>query len=423
MDGEGTTRVSGDGADPRPGDAGQVVAGRYRLGPLLGRGGVADVHRASDDLLGREVAVKLVRSEQPDPAALERFAAEMRTHAGLSHPNLVTVLDAGTAGARPFLVMELVEGRTMAVTAGDPWTTPVVARVGAEIASGLAHVHERGVVHRDLKPANVLIGDNGRVALSDFGIARLMEVDHGHTATGFTIGTAAYFAPEQVTGSTVTPAADVYSLALVLLEALTGERVYPGPPTQAAPARLQRPPRLPDGLPQELSDLLRRMTATEPEDRPGAVEVAEVLRQLGGAPDSSSGTATPRPAVPTDATRVMPVLAADPPRPPARPPTEARVMTGTRRPSAAHGVRVGTHPPAPVRAPARAARPVPGDLGRPRRRRPSPVVMAMLVVLLVIAAILTWTVLDATRTAAVDPAVGDQPLEVLMEDLDRAVNG
>jgi serine/threonine protein kinase len=407
-----------------------LLAGRYRLLEVVGRGGVADVHRAVDELLGREVAVKLVRSDSPDPAAVERFTAEMRTHAGLSHPNLVTVLDAGVTGARPFLVMELVEGRTLAEAVTDELSVEAVASLGADIAAALAHVHAQGVVHRDLKPANVLLGDNGRVALSDFGIARLMEADHGHTVTGFTIGTASYFAPEQVTGSAVTPAADVYALALVLIEAVTGRRVYPGPPAQAALARLQQEPPLPEHLPPAMSALLRRMTATAPQARPAAAEVERVLRLVA---TGEAGAAAP-------ATRPLAVTAPQP----------TVVTPAAAGPAPSPGpapVRRSIHPPRPVGA---QGRPLPVSGPRPvqqhpprgttwsrwRERLPSPVMTAVVAVLCVIGAVLGAAVVDATldaRTAATAPAgteTGDAPtggtptdVQVRLDELDRAVNG
>ncbi|CAI9419145.1 serine/threonine-protein kinase [Nocardioides sp. T2.26MG-1] len=260
-----------------------LLGERYELGELLGRGGMADVFRATDTLLGRPVAVKVLRDGTDDPADRARFTAEARTLAQLSHRGLVMVLDAGVAGTdtadRPFLVMELVDGPTLAAElAAGPLDRERVGAIGVQLADALAYAHDRGVVHRDVKPGNVLIGADDRVKLADFGIARLIGDTVRHTRTGQAIGTAAYLAPEQVMGRDVDGAADVYSLGLVLLEAVTGERAYPGTPTEAAMARLTREPEVPAHLPESWQHLLRAMTATEPADRCSAAEVADRLR-------------------------------------------------------------------------------------------------------------------------------------------------
>lgn len=264
---------------------------RYELGPLLGSGGMADVHRATDRLLDRQVAVKVLRDVAGDPADRARFTTEARTLANLSHRGLVTVLDAGIDEEHPFLVMELVEGRSLsAALAEGPLSAVETARVGAELASTLAHTHDRGVVHRDLKPANVLLGDDRRVKLADFGIARLIGDTVRHTRTGTAVGTAAYLSPEQVRGEDVSTAVDVYSLGLVLLESLTGERAFPGSPTESAMARLHRDPDVPSTLDDRWRRLLLAMTAADPAQRPAAHEVAASLEDL-RAPQGADPTA------------------------------------------------------------------------------------------------------------------------------------
>ena len=235
----------------------EVIGGRYRLGELLGAGGMADVHRATDEALHRQVAVKMLRPIAGGSEQRARFIAEARMLAGLSHTGLVTVLDAGFDAERPFLVMELVEGPNLAVVCRSPCDSERVESVGAQVAETLDFVHSRGIVHRDVKPGNVLLGQSGHVKLADFGIARLVDQDSGFTRTGFAMGTVAYTSPEQVRGETVTGASDVYSFGLVLLEALTGRREFDGNDLVAAQARLLRPPRIKDDLPHNWPLLLR----------------------------------------------------------------------------------------------------------------------------------------------------------------------
>ncbi|ANH38458.1 Serine/threonine-protein kinase PknB [Nocardioides dokdonensis FR1436] len=304
-----------------------LLNGRYELGPLLGSGGMADVHRATDRLLDRQVAVKVLRDVAGDPADRARFTTEARTLANLSHRGLVTVLDAGIDEQHPFLVMELVEGRSLAQALHEgPLGANETAHVGAQLAATLAHTHERGVVHRDIKPGNVLLGAERRVKLADFGIARLIGDTVRHTRTGTAIGTAAYLSPEQVRGEEVGTAVDVHSLGLVLLECLTGERAFPGSPTESALARLQRDPDLPASLDERWRRLLAAMTAADPAARPSAGQVETTLEELrtpSAAPDLGATTAVL--TAPVALTSQVPAAAAPPPPgPPSAPaPDEA----------------------------------------------------------------------------------------------------
>jgi serine/threonine protein kinase len=256
-----------------------VVGGRYRLERMVGRGGTAEVWRATDTSLDRVVALKLVTAPHDESAV--RAADEARTLAQLSHPSLVQVYDAGTdTSGRPWVVMEYVEGQTLSdAIRARPLPVARVAAVGAGVADALAHVHARSMVHRDVKPGNVLLGGDGTVKLTDFGIARLVDAAKV-TSTGLMVGTAGYLAPEQVAGEPVGPPADVYALGLVLLEALTGTREYDGPPMEAAMARLHRSPVMPPSLPTGWSGLLTAMTARDPLSRPTAQECADALRAL-----------------------------------------------------------------------------------------------------------------------------------------------
>lgn len=253
-----------------------LLGGRYRLGAVLGRGGVATVHAAIDVVLGREVAVKVFRSAG---GGLDRyrFATEARLLAGLSHPGLVTVHDVCLDGDQPYLVMRLVRGSTLRpLLDAGPLGRERTARIGARIAEALAYVHERDIVHRDVKPSNILLGASGTCHLADFGIARALGSAH-LTMTGELVGTVAYLAPEQITDIDVGPRADVYSLGLVLLECLTGRVEYDGTTAEAAVARLSRSPRVPDELPSSWRSLLSAMTARDPADRPDAAECGRRL--------------------------------------------------------------------------------------------------------------------------------------------------
>ncbi|MFI1168841.1 protein kinase [Streptomyces sp. NPDC020801] len=269
----------------------EVVGDRYRLGPRIGRGGAADVHEAVDVRLGRRVAVKVFRSCAGRQSE-QRFAEEAVLLARMDHPGLVTVYDAGRHRDRAYLVMQLVEGRTLRQhLSSGPMTTRAVAGLGTDLAGALAHVHGAGIVHRDVKPSNVLMSRSGDPYLTDFGIARLMDATH-HTAPDVLLGTAAYLAPEQALGKDVGAAADVYALGLVLLECLKGRLEYDGTPLEAAVARLHRQPVVPGWIPSPLARLLRDMTALEEEARPDAGRCARVLGDLrdgarGELPDDS----------------------------------------------------------------------------------------------------------------------------------------
>ena len=289
---------------------GTVLGGRYVLGRLLGRGGMAEVYRATDEVLHRQVAVKVLQDSAEDPSSQARFTSEGRTLAKLNHPSLVTVLDAGTEGDLPFLVLQLVDGPTLAeVLRSERLPRERVAQIGAAVADGLGNVHENGIVHRDVKPGNVLLTQEGSALLADFGIARLLGDTTRHTRTGLTLGTVAYVSPEQVRGEQVTPASDVYSLGLVLLEALTGQPVYEGTDMGSALARLHGAPSVPEDLPSTWRDLLEAMTRLDAAARPSATEVATALGRLSAA-DSAGSTRV----LPVGGTAALPPAPSDPPR-------------------------------------------------------------------------------------------------------------
>jgi hypothetical protein len=249
---------------------------------------MSTVYRAIDESLGRDVAVKLFRAGAA--ADLTRHEEEARVLAGLSHHGLVTLLDAGiddsTPGEpHPFLVMELVEGTNLEEALRLRTFNPrEISEIAYDLAEALEYVHANGVVHRDIKPSNVMLVEYGtsefrtRARLGDFGIA--LGSDDARARSGATTtGTAAYLSPEQAAQAEITPASDVYSLGLVLLQCFTGELAYPGAPIDSALSRLLTDPRIPDDLPGDWAPLLRRMLARDPAERPAIAELTVAFRQ------------------------------------------------------------------------------------------------------------------------------------------------
>ncbi|MFJ6550584.1 protein kinase [Microbacterium sp. NPDC091676] len=278
-----------------------LLDGRYHLRECVGQGGMARVYRAEDSLLGRTVAIKMLRAETEQGAASERARGEMTVLASLNHPALVTLYDAQLhPGRAEYLVMEFVDGPTLAARiAQGPLPSSEVAALAADLAEALHVVHGAGIVHRDIKPSNVLLtgrslaGSRSGAKLADFGISVLVDAAR-LTSPGTVIGTAAYLAPEQLNGAAPAPAADIYALGLVLREALTGERAFAeAEGIGATLARLIEPPAIPESVGPAWSALLQRMTATDPEDRPSAAGVFAAVSALAHDP-----SIPPRPPLP-----------------------------------------------------------------------------------------------------------------------------
>lgn len=271
-------------------ESGRLLSGRYRIEALIGRGSQSTVYRARDELLQREVAVKLFRNDADDLEHTRRQGQEVRILAGMSHHALVTLFDAGADLSNPdsrltYLVMELVRGQDLRHRSlQGPLSASHMAHIGYDLADGLSYIHHHGIVHRDIKPANILLVDYSnddrrpRAKLTDFGVAAIL----GHNRAdddGGTSGTPAYLSPEQAAGEPAGAASDVYSLGLVLLEGLTGKMAYPGAPIQSAVARLLHDPKIPDELAPMWVALLSSMLSRDPAARPLAREVSLALRQ------------------------------------------------------------------------------------------------------------------------------------------------
>jgi eukaryotic-like serine/threonine-protein kinase len=263
----------------------RLALGRYLLGPAMGRGATAVVHRARDLATGEEVAVKAVPVEL---GLAPRVGAEVRAASRLDHPCIVALRDWGEDRECLYLVWELVEGPSLleVLRRGDGLGDRGAVRMGEDVLSALAHAHARGVVHRDVKPANILLGPDGRARLSDFGIARLSG-ERGLTLTGGVVGTVAYMAPEQARGEGAGPASDVYSACLVVYEALTGGNpIAGGSPAEtarrAAAAAVPPTGRARPDLPRRLCAALDAGLERDPAARPDAREMADRLAEARG---------------------------------------------------------------------------------------------------------------------------------------------
>ena len=252
-----------------------VVAGRYELEEMVGSGGMSSVYRAHDKVLERKVALKVLHATLADQDdCVERFRREAQMVAGLQHQNIVGVIDRGEEDGQPFIVLEFVSGRNLKqfVEREGPLSVERALELGMQIARGLAFAHENGFVHRDVKPQNVLLNGDGEAKVTDFGIARSLDVKHGVTQTGTVLGTSDYIAPEQAQGQRVDEHTDIYSLGIVLYEMLIGAVPFTGDNFVAVAMQHinETPPRVsekrPD-VPPRLDAAVARALAKQPDDR------------------------------------------------------------------------------------------------------------------------------------------------------------
>lgn len=270
----------------------------------IGSGGMARVFLGRDEVLDRSVAVKILRHGYGGSDIGARFQREGRTAARLSHPNIVQVYDAGEADFEgkdcSYIVMEYLSGGDLKdlIDEKGPMPTEELAKLGSQVAAGLAHAHERGIIHRDIKPHNILLDERGRPKVTDFGIARALDTTQA-TRTGSFLGTALYSSPEQLQGEKVTPKSDVYSLGATLYQAATGEPPFTGSAISVASQHVNKPPPPPTelnsaiGAPMEA--LILACLAKNPDDRPSAEQVQSRLADMDEAPEDTRLYAAPPP--------------------------------------------------------------------------------------------------------------------------------
>ncbi|MDQ4005640.1 MAG: protein kinase, partial [Actinomycetota bacterium] len=297
----------------------RTLGGRYEVGEVLGRGGMATVHRGTDTTLGRPVAIKLLADRYAgDQSFVERFRREAQASARLNHPNIVSVYDTGDEDGFHYIVMELVEGETLAemLRREGRLSTEGSARIAGDVARALEAAHGEGIVHRDVKPGNVMLTSGGTVKVMDFGIARAAEEDT-LTQTGVVLGTAAYLSPEQSRGDAADARSDIYSLGCVLHEMLTGEPPFGGEtPVAIAYRHVNERPVPPSSreahVPSEMDAVVMRALEKDPARRfPDARAFADALAgassEITTEPMAKVGdTAVLPPVTPTDTTPLAP---------------------------------------------------------------------------------------------------------------------
>ncbi|MDD5448253.1 MAG: Stk1 family PASTA domain-containing Ser/Thr kinase [Actinomycetota bacterium] len=295
--------------------SGEIINGRYVLGDLIGAGGMADVYRATDNLLGRTVAVKILHPQYAkDPVFVERFKREAQAAANLNHPNVVSVYDWGIEGDTSFLVMEYIQGKTLKdiIIENGPLLPERAIEIAIAICSALEAAHKQGIVHRDIKPQNVTVTRSNQIKVTDFGIARAVG-DSAMTQTGTIMGTAQYISPEQAQGQSADPRSDLYSLGIVLYEMLTGRVPFDGETPVAIAYKHVREDPLPPSMlnpdiPPELEAVVMKALAKNPDNRyQSAPEMqADLERCLEGAPVYATPVLQAEDVSPTEAFPLSP---------------------------------------------------------------------------------------------------------------------
>ncbi|HSJ16805.1 MAG TPA: protein kinase [Solirubrobacterales bacterium] len=396
---------------------GNLISGRYELDGRLGSGGMSSVYQATDRVLERTVAVKVLAEHlSDDDKFVARFRREALAVAKLIHPNIVQVFDTGVDAGRHYIVMEYVEGRSGAqILQSNREITPEVAvEIGAQACAGLEYAHRQGIIHRDVKPGNLMViggpapdGDGGpddmTVKLTDFGIARAGEQTR-LTQVGSVVGTAAYLAPEQARGEEATPSSDVYALGVVIYQLLTGRLPYEGSSLAELAIRRESEHPLPpssynQAVPETLSDAVLRALHNDPNERYGTARtLAGALRAglAGRDPGIASEAPTAFVGDATDATRRLPRTREEPRTPVAPAPPR-------RRP--------GQRPPRPVIQPAGAPRKGPSTGSVVRW------ILALILLALVIAVIVALVSLAGSAGDGVD--VNDAVEQEVNEQITR----
>ena len=373
-----------------------TIAGRYRVLREVGRGGMGAVWLCQDERLGRQVAVKQVGHVSGEAPDVARAMREARSSAPLNHPNVVAIYDAIDEGDHIWLVMEYVDGRTLAQIIAEDGPVPPerVAEIGAQVADGLAAAHARGTIHRDIKPSNILLGPDGRAKISDFGISRTMG-DDTLTQTGMLSGTPSYLSPEIARGEDPSPASDAWALGATLFAAVEGRPPYASQPNPLATLAniVGQPPPHPERA-GVLTEPIRRLMDPDPQSRWEVADAAHALRRIharhrtdrtreetaafGGAAGAAAAVPTqphPEPTAPT--------------REPAEPTPEPTPVPTERTPA-----------PAPAAAPTPAAPPS----RRPRRRRPLLLVLGVLAVLAILVGLGTYLLGNDPTGDTTDPS-------------------
>jgi serine/threonine protein kinase len=379
-----------------------TIVGRYSLLREVGRGGMGSVWLCKDERLGRQVAVKQVghvAGEAPDVA---RAMREARSSAPLNHPNVVAIYDAIDEGDRIWLVMEYVDGRTLAqiIAEDGPLPPDRVAEIGAQVADGLAAAHERGTVHRDIKPSNVLIGIDGRAKISDFGISRTAG-EETLTQTGMLSGTPSYLSPEIARGEDPSPASDAWALGATLFAAVEGRPPYPSQPNPLATLAniVNQPPPEPQRA-GVLTDPIRRLMDTDPRSRWGVADAAHALHRIHARHRTdrtreetaafSGGVA----GAATTQTHPAPTPEATPEAFPAATPEATPEPTSDPTPTPEPIERAATPTPTPAAPPTR----------RPRRRRAVLLLLAILAALAIVVGLGTFLLDNDPAADTTDPS-------------------